>query len=79
MKIAERELARENEINNMLDFMCQQLEQFKVIERIPKNIEQRDVLVNRALDVRSACMQYLAANIRHEATFLGTTGTVHSK
>lgn len=58
--------------------MCQQLEQFKVIDNIPENLEQRDSLLNRALDVRSACMQYLAANIRHNATFLGTTGTAPS-
>jgi hypothetical protein len=79
MKIAEKELSRKDEFNNMLDFMCQQLELLKVIDSSSKNFEQRDILLNRALDVRSACMQYLAAYIRHDATFLGTTGTISSK
>lgn len=59
----------------MLDFMCQQLEQLRVVGSIPEDLEQHDILVNRALDVRSACMRYLAANIHHDTTFLGTTGT----
>ena len=54
--------------------MCQQLEQLKVIDSVPKDLEQRDILINRALDVRSACMQYLAVNIRHDATRFGTPG-----
>ena len=58
----------------MLDFMCQELEQLKVIDSIPEDFEQRDILVNRALDVRSACMRYLAANICHNATLFGTPG-----
>jgi hypothetical protein len=58
--------------------MCQQLEQLKVIDSVPEDFEQRDILVNRALDIRSACMQYLSANIRHNATFFGTMGIIHS-
>ena len=70
MKIADREIARKKKLNKMLDFMCQQLEQLEVIESVPKDLEQRDILINRALDVRSACMQYLAVNIRHDAASL---------
>ena len=51
----------------MLEFMYQQLAQFKIIDSVPRDIEERDMLVNRSLDVRSACMRYLAVNIRHEA------------
>ena len=75
MQIADKEIARKKELNKTLDFMCQQLEQLKVIDSVPKDLEQRDILINRALDVRSACMQYLAVNIRHDATLFGTSGT----
>src|SRR5208282_6039759 len=64
-KITEKELARKNDFNITLDFIYQQLEQFKIIDNIPENLEQRDSLLNRVLDVRSACMQYLTMNIRH--------------
>jgi hypothetical protein len=57
--------------------MCQELEQLKVIDSIPEDFEQRDILVNRALDVRSACMRFLAANICHNATSFGITGRMH--
>jgi hypothetical protein len=53
--------------------MVQQLEQLKIVERIPDDVEGA-MMVNRALDIRSACMVYLALNIRHEATPLGTVG-----
>jgi hypothetical protein len=73
-QIADKETARKNELTKTLDFMCQQLEQLEVIDSVPKDLEQRDILINRALDVRSACMQYLAANIPHEATRFGIPG-----
>jgi hypothetical protein len=75
MQIADKEIARKEELDKLLDFMCQQLEQLKVIDSIPKDIRQLDSLINRALDVRSACMRYLAINIRHDATIFGTPGT----
>ena len=42
---------------------------------LPDELEQREFVVNRALDVRSAAMMYLAVSIRHDATPLGTPGT----
>ena len=42
---------------------------------LPDDLEQRDFVVNRALDVRSASMIYLAVWIRHNATPFGTPGT----
>jgi hypothetical protein len=77
-QIADKEIARKKELDKLLDFMCQQLEQLEVIESIPKDLQQLESLVNRALDVRSACMTYLALSIRHDATILGTTGTLCS-
>jgi hypothetical protein len=76
IQMVDKEIARKKELDKLLDFMCQQLELLKVIDRIPKDIKQLDVLINRALDVRSACMRFLALNIRHDATILGTPGTL---
>ena len=42
---------------------------------LPGELEQREFVVNRALDVRSGAMIYLAVSIRHDATPLGTPGT----
>ena len=45
---------------------------------LPGELEQREFVVNRALDVRSAAMMYLTVSIRHDATPLGTPGTAPS-
>jgi len=44
---------------------------------LPDDLEQRGFVVNRALDVRSASMMYLAVTIRHDATSLGIPGTYY--
>jgi len=54
--------------------MCQQLEQLVILDILPDDLEQRDFVINRALDVRSATMLFLAMNIRHDSTFLGIPG-----
>jgi hypothetical protein len=60
----------------MLDFMVQQLDRLSIVDSIPEDIDSA-MVVNRALDVRSACLVYLALNIRHEATPLGTVGIMN--
>jgi len=45
------------------------------VKVLPDELDQREFVVNRALDVRSASMMYLAVSIRHNATPLGTPGT----
>jgi hypothetical protein len=54
--------------------MCQQLEQLAILDILPDDLEQRDFVITRALDVRSATMLFLAMNIRHDSTFLGIPG-----
>lgn len=56
--------------------MCQQLEHLAILNNLPEDLEQRDFIISRALDVRAACMLYLAANIRNESTFLGIPGKI---
>jgi hypothetical protein len=62
------------EITQTLDYLCQQLGELDVTTILPDDIERRDVVINRAIDVRTACMRYLTSNIRHDATPLGTIG-----
>lgn len=54
--------------------MSQQMEQLAVLDVLPEDLEQREFVINRALDVRSATMLFLALNIRHDSTFLGIPG-----
>jgi hypothetical protein len=58
------------------DYICRQLGHLKIVKSIPSDIEQldRDRLANRAMDVRSACVLYLAAQLQHDATWLGIVG-----
>jgi hypothetical protein len=62
----------------MLDFMVQQLDRLTIVESMPEDVDSA-MVVNRALDVRSACLVYLALNIRHEATPLGTVGIMNQE
>ena len=56
--------------------MCQQLEQLEIIN-IPDDVKKYKSVVNRGLDIRSACMIYLGAQIRHNATPFGNMGMIH--
>jgi len=71
----DKELARKDELTKSLDYICHQVGQLDVVDSIPPDVEQLDAVVNRAIDVRSAAMRYLASQIHHDATKLGTTGT----
>ena len=47
-----------------------------MVNVLPEDLEEREFIANRALDVRSASLMYLAFMIRHNATPLGTSGIV---
>jgi len=74
-QIGEQELSRKEELDNALDYFVQQLEELEVVSVLPDDIDQRDYILNRALDVRSASMLYLAVHLRHRSTPLGTLGS----
>jgi hypothetical protein len=59
-----------------LDYLCQQLGELNVTTILPEDIERCEIVINRAIDVRTACMQYLTSHIRHDATSLGTMGNL---
>jgi hypothetical protein len=58
--------------------MCQQLEQLDILDSLPDDFAQRESLVNRAMDIRSAFMLYLAAHIQHAVSPFGRIGTLNS-
>ena len=58
----------------MLDYIDRQLQQLRIVQDLPENSVSPDVLVNRAMDVRSASMNYVAVHIHHESQTYGTAG-----
>ena len=43
---------------------------------LPDDVERCEVVMNRAIDVRTACMRYLTAHIHHDAIPMGTIGNL---
>jgi len=58
-----------------MEYISQQFAQLSVLSVLPGDIEERELIVNRALDVRSAAMIHLAVSIRCESTRFGSLGT----
>lgn len=46
-----------------------------MITQLPDDVVPTDDLVNRAMDVRSAALKYIAVHIRHESQYFGIAGT----
>jgi hypothetical protein len=67
-------MARTEELERTLDYMCQQLEQLDVVRILPVDLEEYRGVVNRAVDIRSACMVYIACHIQHDITKFGLVG-----
>jgi hypothetical protein len=62
-------------VSKTLEYIRSQVGQLDVVDKIPHDIERRELIINRAMDVRSACMEYLATHLNHEANSLGLIGT----
>ena len=73
-KIADREISRRADVETMLDYIYRQLEQLGIIDGLPEDLHPPQSLVNRAMDVKSAVLAYLATHIRHESHRLGIMG-----
>jgi hypothetical protein len=67
-------LVRREEVGKNIDYISRQLARLEVIERLPDAGVKTDQLVNRALDVLSASLNYLSLHIRHESGRLGILG-----
>ena len=57
-----------------LDSICNHLTHLNVIKDIPENLPYLDELINRAIEVRSASMLYLAVQLKHDQNSLGLAG-----
>jgi hypothetical protein len=68
------EIARRQEFEEKLDYICQQLELLKSVNDLSEADIKSAPVVNRATDVFSAVMRYIAANVRHKSKFLWLAG-----
>lgn len=59
-------MSRRNDIEKRLDYISRQLGALQIIEKLPEAGVETDQLVNRALDVISAALNYLSAHIIQE-------------
>jgi hypothetical protein len=69
-------MARTDELEGTLDYMCQQLEQLDIVRILPGDLEEYRSVINRAVDIRSACMVYIACHIQNDQTNFGLIGIV---
>jgi hypothetical protein len=76
VQIADKEVTRKEEISKALEDIRNLVGQLDVVETIPTTIEHRQSIINRAMDVRSACMSYFGAQLNHQANRLRLFGTL---
>ena len=57
------------------EYISRQLGQLVIINRLPETKVQSDQVVNRAMDVLSAALTYIAVHVKHESNLLGILGT----
>jgi hypothetical protein len=74
VQIADKEVSRKEEISKALEVIRNLVGQLDVVESIPTDVERRQSIINRAMDVRSACMSYLGAQLNHQANRLRLLG-----
>jgi hypothetical protein len=73
-KMAEREIKRKEEIEKTLDYIYRQLGQLTGIQSLPDSVVPPQALINRATDVKSAVLVYVAVHIRYEGIRCGIIG-----
>jgi hypothetical protein len=74
-KIADCEIARRRDVEKALEFIHYQLQQLEVINELPDSEVRPTALINRAMDVKSAVLTFIAVHIRHEGNRLGLIGS----
>jgi hypothetical protein len=74
VKVADGEVSRRDEVTQMLDYIHRQLGQLKILNDLPRIDISCIALENRALDVESAVLTYLAVHICREGNRLGIIG-----
>jgi len=56
--------------------MSQLVQRIRIAQKLPDNLEEREAVINRAMDIRSSCFLYLAAHLPHDVVPLGDIGKV---
>jgi hypothetical protein len=72
--MADQELDRRQAIEEKLQYISRQIGRLEVINQVPSSEFECDQLVNRATDVISASLAYIAISIRRESATLGVIG-----
>jgi hypothetical protein len=62
-------------VEEKFEYISRQLGQLVIINRLPETKVQSDQVVNRAMDVLSAALTYIAVHVKHESNLLGILGT----
>jgi hypothetical protein len=57
-----------------LDYLCAAIGDLDI--KLPQEFNYRHVVINHAMDVRSASMLFLSSHIKHDRTLFGTAGTI---
>jgi hypothetical protein len=73
-EIADDEFALKAEIEKALDYIYYQLGQLYVIHDLPVSSVPSEALINRALNVKSAVLTYIATHLSHDCNRLGIGG-----
>jgi hypothetical protein len=72
--MGDNELDRRNSMGERFEYISRQLAQLEIVKNLPDADVSSDHLVNRAMDVLSASLMYMAIQIRHEAGYFGVAG-----
>lgn len=65
-------------VQNKVEYICHHLRQLNVIEHFPDADVPSEQVVNRATDVLSSALTYLAVHIRYEGGQFGLVGRLPS-
>ena len=65
-------------VKKKVEYICQHLRQLNVIEQLPDADVPPEQLINRATDVLSSALTYLAVHIRYEGGRFGVVGRLPS-
>jgi len=61
-------------VQSKVEYICRKLTELKIIEDLPNANIPTEHLTNRATDVLSSALTYLALHIRHEPGSSGVVG-----
>lgn len=63
-----------DEVMRIFEVLSRLFGELKVIKQIPEDLQYGDEVINRAIEIRTASMKYIAVTIHHLSTPFGTIG-----